>query len=145
MATAATYLENLIRVRDSIPVEVSKIAYKKEIEIIDLNREDQLFKNSILPTGLLSNSYKRNYKGFGRGYPKTKDKPFNFFETGAMFSAFRMKTDGFELEIYNNSPTVDAVSALAGGNIIGLTPQNEERLNWKIIYPDLMIFINKYL
>ena len=143
--TAKGYLDQLIRVRDGLPSEVAKIIYANEVEIIDLNREDQLFNKGVLPNGMFSKSYKRTTQGFTRGYPKEKGKMFNFFDTGEMFDAFKMDTDGFELEIINNDPKVSLVSALAGGNVIGLTIENQKKLNYEIILPEILEYVNKYL
>lgn len=143
--TAKGYLDQLIRVRDGLPSEVAGIMYKKEDIILDLNREDQLFNKGVLPDGMFSNSYKRTTQGFTRGYPKEKSKLFNFFDTGEMFKDFKMNTDGFELEIINNNPKVSLVSALAGGDIIGLTAENQRKLNYDIIYPEILEYINRYL
>ena len=143
--TAKGYLDQLIRVLDGLPSEVVNIIYKKEHEILDLNREDQLFNNGVLPNGMFSNSYKRTTQGFTRGYPKEKGRLFNFFNTGEMFNAFDMNTDGFELEIINNDPKVSLVSALAGGNIIGLTIENQRKLNYEIILPEILEYVNKYI
>jgi len=144
-ATAATYLENLIRVRDSIPMEVSKIAYKKEIEIIDLNREDQLFEKGIGIDGRILGLYAKNYEGSGRGFPKKKYDRYNFLNTGNLFDSFDMITNGYELEIRNNDSKVNLLTDFVEGKFIGLTKENQEVLNWDMIYPDLMEFINSKL
>ena len=143
--TAKGYLDQLIRVRDGLPSEVAGFIYKKEDIILDLNREDQLFNRGLLPNGMFSNSYKKTTQGFTRGYPKEKSRLFNFFDTGEMFDAFKMNTDGFELEIINNDPKVSLVSALAGGNIIGLTIENQKKLNYEIILPEILEYVNSHL
>jgi len=142
--TATTYLENLIRVRDSIPMEVSKIIDKNEEEIVSLNAVDQIFVGGINVLGNSLGTYKHTYLGFGDGYPKEKGQRYNFLETGSLLTSFTYKTDGFTLELGNIDSKVPLLTKKSG-KFIGLTKQNQEVLNWEIIYPELMEYINKYL
>jgi len=142
--TAATYLENLIRVRDSIPDEVIKIIDKNEEEIVSLNAVDQIFVGGINVRGNILGKYKHTYSGSGLGYPKEKGSPYNFLETGSLLTSFTYKTDGYTLELGNTDEKVPLLRAISG-EFIGLTDKNQEVLNYEIIYPELMEYINKYL
>jgi hypothetical protein len=142
--TAKGYLDKLIRVRDSIPSEVIKIIDKNEEEIVSLNAVDQIFLGGINVKGNILGKYKNTYSGSGLGYPKQKGSAYNFLETGSLLTSFTYKTDGYTLELGNTDEKVTLLRAISG-EFIGLTDKNQERLNWDIIYPDLMLYINKYL
>lgn len=143
--TASTYLENLIMVRDNLPDEVAKIIYKNEIEIIDLNREDQLFNKGIAVDGSILGLYSHNYQGSGRGFPKQKNSKYNFFNTGELFNSFDIIANGYELEIRNNDSKVGLLLTAVDSEFIGLTSENQKKLNYDIIYPEILEYVNKYL
>lgn len=143
--TAKGYLDNLISVRDNLPIQVAQIIYKNENEIIDLNKEDQLFNKGIMLDGSILGLYSNTYSGTGRGFPKQKNSRYNFLNTGSLFNSFNIISNGFEVEIQNNDSKVGLLESLVEGEFIGLTEENQKKLNYEIIYPEILEYVNKYL
>ncbi len=144
--TISDYMERLIRVQSQIGNEVDDIVISKEDEILNLNREDQLFDKGIDINGSLLGKYKNTLNGKGRGYPKTAGDSFNFYDTGSLFSNFSLLSQGnLNKVIINNSDEKVGILTSSYGNFIGLTEENKNKLNYEIIYPELMAFIKQYL
>lgn len=144
--TVSDYMERLIRVQSQLGNEVDDIINAKEEEILDLNREDQLFNKGVDTDGLLLGKYKNTWQGSGRGYPKNEGDPFNFYATGSLFSNFSLLSKGNENKVViSNSDSKVSLLTTQYGNFIGLTEENEYKLNYEIIYPELMAFIKTYL
>ncbi len=142
--TASTYLDKLIMVRDNLPSEVIKIIDKNEEEIISLNAFNQIFDGGINIKGKALGFYRHTYQGTGLGYPKEEGKKYNFLETGDLLTSFTYKTDGFTLEIGNTDEKVPRLTIISG-EFIGLTAENQVKLNEQIIYPEVLEYVNKYL
>lgn len=140
--TVRDYIEKAKRVQSQIGNEIDDIVRSFEDEILDLNREEQMFKKRINIEGNYFGSYKKTYKGFAKGYPKLEGAPYNLFKTGALYEGFNLLSKGNEnkLIIDNNDSKKDIYK-----NLIGLTKENQEVLNYEIIYPELMKFIKQYL
>ena len=138
------YIQKLQQVKNEIPIEVSKIIYTNEIQIIDLNREEQIYKQGI---GVLGNPL-GNYQGFktgqGKGFPKNRGDRFNLYDTGALYDSFEIKTDGHKLTISNSDSKVGLLEAKVG-EFIGLTPDSQDKMNNQIILPKLQEFLNNRL
>ena len=142
--TAKGYLDQLIRVRDGLPSEVVKIIDKREKDIISLNAVDQIFAGGINIFGKSLGTYKNTYQGSGIGYPKQKGEHYNFLETGSLLTSFTYKTDGFTLELGNTDSKTPLLKAISG-DFIGLTIENQKKLNYEIILPEILEYVNKYL
>ena len=92
--TVRDYIDKAKRVQSQIGNEIDDIARTYEDKILDLNREDQIFKRGIDIDGQLLGKYRNNLRGNTRGYPKEAGDPFNFFDTGALFSGFNLLSEG---------------------------------------------------
>lgn len=145
MATTINdYIEKAKLVQSKINSEIITIVNSNKDDILDLNREDQIFDSGIGINGSILGTYKKTRKnGATRGYPKNAGTPFNFFATGALFSNFNLISDGKKLTITNKDKKVGLLSKY--GEFIGLTEENKNKLNYEIIYPELMKFIKTYL
>lgn len=144
--TVSDYMERLIRVQSQIGNEVDDIINSKEEEILNLNREDQLFDKGIDVNGSLLGKYRNTLSGSTRGYPKSAGDPFNFYDTGSLFSGFSLLSEGNANKVViNNSDSKVSLLTNKYGDFIGLTEENKNKLNYEIIYPELMLFIKKYL
>ena len=144
--TVSDYMERLIRVQSQIGNEVDDIINAKEEEILDLNREDQLFDKGVDTDGLLLGKYKNTWQGNTRGYPKKAGDPFNFYATGSLFNNFSLSSQGNSNKvIISNSDSKVSQLTTQYGNFVGLTEENKYKLNYEIIYPELMAFIKTYL
>jgi len=133
--------------------EQERIIYKNENKIIALNvaqfesgqgSDDKLLKNSnplfdgvySLSTQLLDNR-------------KTAGSLYNFFETGNFLN-------GLQINVQPNLVKFDIFSTGTGSgkknlffagytNLYGLNAENNYRLNYEIILPELLTWIKKYL
>jgi len=144
--TVSDYLEKVMRVQSQIGNEVDDIVRSKEEEILNLNREDQLFDKGIDTNGLLLGQYARTLNGTTRGYPKTQGSPFNFYDTGSLFSNFNLLSNSNDNKvIIENSDSKVGLLTKKYGDFVGLTEENQYKLNYEIIYPELMAFIKQYL
>jgi hypothetical protein len=144
--TVSDYMERLIRVQSQIGNEVDDIINSKEEEILNLNREDQLFDKGIDVNGSLLGKYRNTLNGSTRGYPKKAGDPFNFYDTGSLFGGFSLLSEGNANKVViNNSDSKVSLLTNKYGDFIGLTEENKNKLNYEIIYPELMLFIKKYL
>ena len=144
--TVRDYIEKAKRVQSQIGGEIDDIARTYEDKILDLNREDQIFKKGIDIDGQLLGKYRNNLRGNTRGYPKEAGDPFNFFDTGALFSGFNLLSEGNKNKItIENTDSKAKLLATKYGEFVGLTEENKRKLNYDIIYPELMKFIKTYL
>lgn len=159
--TASKYLENLIRVRDSIPVVVSEIVMKNEDKITGLNI-DQISRHQNSEEGVLENrdkTFTGHYKpatiAFAKqGIPslpittKTVGSAYNFTWDGDFFRQFKLLKDGNDFSLFSDGQNTNPFKKKffdGYDNLYGLNNKNEEILNWEIIYPELLEHINKYL
>ena len=144
--TVRDYIEKAKRVQSQIGNEIDDIARTYEDKILDLNREDQIFKKGIDIDGQTLGIYRQNLRGNTRGYPKEAGDPFNFFDTGALFSGFNLLSEGNKNKItIENTDSKAKLLATKYGEFVGLTEENKKKLNYDIIYPELMKFIKTYL
>jgi hypothetical protein len=144
--TVRDYIDKAKRVQSQIGNEIDDIARSFEDEILDLNREEQIFKRGLDINGTLLGKYKDDYNGNTRGYPKEGGTPFNFFDTGALFNGFNLLSEGNKNKmIIENTDGKSKLLATKYGEFVGLTEENKRKLNYEIIYPELMKFIKTYL
>lgn len=151
MTTTTKYLQQLNYLKNNLVPETSKIVYANEVEIIALNTEDQLHDKGVNIFGGALGNYANNYKAKSnsllKGYPKTIGKRYNFLDTGRLYNDMELRVEGTKLIIYNTDTgnKLGHLLELTGAPFIGLTKENEQVLNYDIIYPELMDFINKYI
>ena len=152
MPTISEYLEKVKFVRDNLWQETHSIikeGYVTEM-ILDMNREQ--LSNNELPNGSEIGSYSNNYFDFdGYGgfpsFPKKQNNPFNFNWTGDYFRSLDIVFNSqSEISIISNDNSVKKGQLLkAYGKTTGLNEKNQYILNYEIIYPELMKFINQYI
>lgn len=151
MTTTTQYLNNLKTLKNNLVSETSKIIYANEVEIIALNTEDQLHDKGINIFGGVLGVYSSNHKpksgSLLRGYPKSIGKRYNFLDTGRLYNDFELRVEGTKLIIYNtdSSGKIDDLLEMTGAEFIGLTKENQYKLNYDILYPDIMKYINTYI
>ena len=93
-----------------------------------MNREEQIFKKGIDIDGQLLGKYRNNLRGNTRGYPKEAGDPFNFFDTGALFSGFNLLSEGNKNKItIENTDSKAKLLATKYGEFVGLTEENKRR------------------
>jgi hypothetical protein len=144
--TISEYLKNAKFVKSQITNDVDDIIRTKENEILDLNREEQIFKKGIDINGLELGIYRHNLNGNTRGYPKASGEKFNFYDTGSLFKNFNLEYSKSDNKIiFINNDIKSDMLIKKYGDFIGLTKQNQYEMNYRIIKPELMKFINQYL
>jgi len=144
--TIFDYMQNVKGVRDNIPNETERIIKAKEKFILDLNRQAQLMQ------GIDSDGEKiaPEYKPFTIEIKQLIGQPYDrvtLFYSGKFYAKFRIKFDKSNLTFQIDS-TEEKVTKLVikyGDNIFGLTKENQEILNNKILLPELWTFFKKYL
>ncbi len=154
--TVADYIVNLKKVVTELPNEHKRIVLYNQEEIIDYNRNDQLFdrgvgtKNSLL--GLYSNNYfyESGKNQNSKGFPKLLNNHFNFLHSGQLFESLYISyKDKWSFQIVSNVSYLkdlqDKTFSDNGNDILGLTEENIEKVDKEIIKPQLDKWLLKYL
>jgi len=144
--TVTDFSDNLRKVDvDTLTEEI--IVLEME-EIVDLNREDQIFQRGEDAEGRAIMTYdKSTQKKYNRdvksGYVKDEygedktDTRYNMFWTGRSYKNFKAYKKGRTMYITTDKRGQDLLERNAGRNIFGLNPVNAEIANWRIILPRL--------
>jgi len=112
-----------------------------QIEILDLNRYDQLFDKGINSEGVRLDEVGGGYASFTIDYKQSKGQPtdrITLKDSGDFYNSFKIKVSTDYLEIL--ADTIKPTSNLLddwGVDILGLTDQSKEKLS-KLMIP-LMI------
>jgi len=152
------YMERAKTVQQSVKGYVDDIALQKEDEITNLNITQ-------MQAGLGSNDSKLRYplRGYSGTYknstvgksllegsilPKSKGALYNFGWTGDFLSNFQIRiTSENKIEIYSTGTGGGSKSFLLTQTpyMYGLNAEDTKKVNYQIIYPELMKFIKQYL
>lgn len=150
MVTAYDLMKRLQEARNGISNEVEKIVYNNENDIIKLNTsqiEKHIgFDERKLINPLFRGVYSKNHFNELGDFHQAGQK-YDFTNTGDFFR-------GFEVEVLPNQRQIKINSTGTGSgdkamffkgyyNIFGLTTQNQQKLNYEIILPDLQKFIKQ--
>lgn len=138
-----------IRAEQNLDSDIEVIVKILEHQIIDLNREDQLFEKSIniynKSIGLYAHTYEPEIGQSLAGYPKIKDHPYNLHDYGDFSKSFRLEKGNGKLKIFNDDPKLSLIEQNTGKGLIGLTIDNTEKLNFKMIRPMLVDFVRRHI
>jgi len=153
MQTIDTYLKAAKTVRDSLLDETERIIYAKENDISNLNIGQ--IEDSKGSDGKLLENTDTRFKGLYSmstqllNPKKVAGTPYDFFETGNFLGNFQVDIDSSLTKISISSTGTGAgekASFFRGyTNLFGLDTENQSKLNYSIILPELQKFINKYL
>lgn len=144
MQTVDTYLSQAIFVRNNIEQETERIIFAREKEITNLNKlqfidgygsdDKDLFNSQRQYKGIYSPNYK-------------KQGLYDFFETGTFINGLYVNYKDNKVSIDSKGKGTGEKSLFFAGysNLFGLDTQNQSKLNYQIILPELQIFINKHL
>lgn len=138
------YIKKLEFVRDNMSAEVASIINRNKEEILDLNRDNQLYDKGINSEGNLL----RRYSPSTVLFKKQEGKPYNrttLFDTGYFTRSFDLLNRNNTISIFSRDNKSAELQDKYGSNIFGLTKENENVYNYEIIKPELLKFINKYL
>lgn len=139
-------MENrVIDAQNSIEMIMMQIMTEYREKIINLNREDQLFNQGITTEGATIGTYSwwtEEYFG-GREKGKIAGEPYNFEDTGDLFSGFDLEFNQGYLKIFSTDwkakmweDQIDKEGI--PGNLQGLTSTNQLILNYEFIRPELI-------
>ena len=151
--TIDVYLKNANFVRDSLLDETERILYAKENEIVNLNIKQ--IENSTGNDGNILDNSDTRFKGVYTlatqmlNPRKIAGDPYDFRETGNFLNNFELYINPnlTQIEIFSTGTGANEKADFFRGykNIFGLDKENQSILNYKIILPELQIFINKHL
>jgi len=149
--TIDDFIHNLNNVDvDKITSDVIKV---KMDDIVDLNREDQIFQRGEDAKGRSLSKYSpRTQKIYNRHPPadlyggdKAEGRTFNLFWTGTSYKGFKAWSKGRIMYITTNERGQKLLERNSSADIFGLNPENAEIANWEIILPVLNERIQKIL
>lgn len=151
MVTVKDLLEKLIRAEAKIDSDFEAIMKIVETEILELNREEQLFEKGIGTDGRLLGVYSKATESMtegarGVGFPKRAGEPYNFYNTGEMFKSFDLKVGNDSFSIFNTSKSLKEFSKtknISEDRIIGLTLPNQKKIELERIMPLLREFFKR--
>lgn len=155
--TVREYIAKAKSVQNSVKGYVDDIAMQKEDEIINLNiiqMEKGLgTDNSILRyangyTGRYSSSTAKIALLQRTVLPKITGELYNFGWTGDYLANFEVRITGEnKLEVYSTGTGSGGKSIFLTKtpNMYGLNAEDTRKLNYEIIYPELMKFIKQFI
>lgn len=149
MASIRGFKNSTQQAINSLESDIATCLKLLERELLDLNREDQLFEGKG-SDGKLIGRYSQATEDITRGmqgigFPKNYGRPFNFYNTGGLFKGFSYRfSNGDKLQIINTDYKIGMLEARYGKTIIGLTPDNQHKLNYELILPLLRGFIKRH-
>ena len=143
MPTVSDFLSNVQKI--DVKSLIKAVVSENEVQIINLNREDQIFQKGIDSQGQPLFHYERATQGFfdnnppvdTRGENKGTNRRFNMFWTGDSYHSFYAYIKGNKLYITTSPRGRKLLIANGGEEIFGLTNKNSEVANWDIIAPKL--------
>ncbi len=151
MVTAREMVRRLQRAESKIDSDVNAILKILKQDIIDINRDDNLFNEGIGTDGNVLGVYSKATEQItqgrqGAGFPKRAGSPFNFYDTGEMFKSFDLRVGRDSFTIFNTSDSLNAFSQRTGipeNRIIGLPKDDQRKVNFEMILPLLRDFFKR--
>ena len=144
MRTVRDYIDACQYVLDNIDSETEKILADNKEQILDLNRERQLFDKGIDSSG----EQLRPYAPITIFDKRQRGLPYNrttLFDKGNFYDGFDYLFRSNKLSIFSRDSKSSELQEEYGTSIFGLIPDNERILNYEIVKPGLDNFIKKYL
>jgi hypothetical protein len=152
--TITEYIKNLKFVQSKILDETERIVMSNENEIINLNII-KIEQGKGSDGGLLDNKISifsdGRYK-LGTQLLNSSKKAgdlYTFIETGDFVSNFQVElsSDLTKVNIFSTGEGTGLKKSFFSGytNLYGLDDKDANKLNYEIIYPELMAFIKQYL
>ncbi len=131
-------------VRDNIPDQTIGIVKRNESEILDLNRRSQLYDKGIDSLGLDL----KPYAFFTIQIKQLLGQPFDrttLNYSGSFYRGFKINVNDMTLSFDSDDSKTNDLIGKYGRNIFGLTTENQNKLNYEIIQPELLEYISQYL
>lgn len=136
-------LDLLIRNYDN---KIESIVYQNKEQIIDLNRENQLFEMGIDSNGKNLLQYREATISIKIQKKQPIDRT-TLFDTGEFYKGFFIKFNpsNYTLEIWSSDKKTTKLIEKYGKDIFGLIPKNIDYLDEKIIKKHLDEWVLRYL
>jgi len=144
MRTIKDYMDFVKNVRDNIPDQTIGIVKRNESEILDLNRRSQLYDKGIDSLGLDL----KPYAFFTIQIKQLLGQPFDrttLNYSGSFYRGFKINVNDMTLSFDSDDSKTNDLIGKYGRNIFGLTTENQNKLNYEIIQPELLEYISQYL
>lgn len=144
-------IRRLQRAESKIESDIDAILKILKDDIIEINREDNLFQEGVgtdgETLGVYSKATEEMTQGIqGVGYPKRAGSPYNFYDSGEMFKSFDLRVGRDSFTIFNTSDSLKAFSKRTGipeNRIIGLPTDDQRKVNFEMILPLLRDFFRR--
>lgn len=152
--TITEYIKNIQFVQSKILDETERIVMSNEDEIINLNiikiEQGKGSDGSLLDNEISTFADGRYKLGTQLLNPKKEaGKLYTFIETGNFISNFQVELspDLTKVNIFSTGEGSGLKKSFFSGytNLYGLDDEDSNKLNYEIIYPELMAFIKTYL
>lgn len=144
MRTIKDYMDFVKDVKNAIPRQTIRIVNENKELILDLNRKEQLYNKGIDSLGLELKPYAfftvQIKQLLGHPYDRTT---LNY--SGAFYKGFKINFNDLSISFDSDDNKTNDLVGKYGRNIFGLTTENKDKLNYEIIYPELMEYIKQYL
>lgn len=149
MGTIATTYNRINKIKQFLPDQVDSIVMQLATEILQLNKEEQLFKgidNEGNDLGTYSRYTEEITKGLtGKGYPKREGELFNMYATGKLFDSIDAIFTQNELIFKTDDPNHPFLMQRPqlAKKLFGLTKEHQHKLNYEMILPELRKWVRK--
>lgn len=158
-----TTVSDFLRKVEAIDMKslIESVVEENEKQILDLNREKQIFEQGIDSKGRSLFKYERSTEGQwlseyrqgtiqnpkgGEGGRKKFGNPYNLFWSGSSYNTFKTYMKGYSQLFITAAPFARKRLIQHGGNdIFGLTADNVFYVNYRIILPALNEKLKKLL
>lgn len=144
--TVKDYMDFVANVIQNIPNQTEGILKRNEATILDLNRQEQLYKYGEDSKGNLLEEYKpftiEIKQLLGQPYDRT-----TLFYSGDFYKSFVMEIDKekLTLTIYATDRKVPKLIVKYGADIFGLNEEHKSDLNERLLKPELQKYIKQWL
>lgn len=139
--------DNVRAFERDLKIQIQKSLQDNEAYIVELNSEDQLFEKGENNLGVKIEDYKP-YSALTIEIKHFKHQPYDrvtLRDSGDFHRSFYMQIGDDYFEIKASDPKTADLIKKYGRQILGLTDQNIAEVIWTYLYPDLIIYRNKYL
>lgn len=144
--TVKDYIDFMTDVIRNLPSQTEGIIRRNEEWILDLNREEQLYNLGLDSEGLQLQDYKPFTVEIKNLLGQPTDRTTLFY-SGEFYKSFILNFDKntLTLSIQATNEKTPKLFVKYGKNILGLTKENQDVLNYEILKPELINYIKQYL
>jgi hypothetical protein len=138
MGTVYDLIKSVRETKSRLPDLTQKVVNSNKQEILDYNRQDQLFKKGETSDGT---KIVPPYTNVTKNFKLLKGQPINrvtLFDTGSFYKGFEIKKNSkYQISIYSKDEKSGYLMDKYGNNIFGINKINQKKLNQDTIKPDL--------